>query len=78
VDIAYRAEGWKLKLWDIGYNQIVGGERKKILDAMREPVSEPVALSGGTAKTPGQPPDMLTFKVYNEVAFAGAFTELPE
>lgn len=77
VDIAYRPEGWSLKLWDVGYQEIVGGQRKKILDKLNEPVSDPVALSYGRAKTPGQPPDMLTFKVYREAAFAGVFTQLP-
>jgi hypothetical protein len=77
VEIAYRAEGWALKLWDVGYSEIISGERKKILDKLKEPVSEPAALSNGRAKTPGQPPDMLTFKVYREAAYAGVFTQLP-
>lgn len=77
VDLAYRAEGWSLKVWDVGYNEIVGSQRKKILDKMKEPVSEPVALSNGVAKTPGQPPDMLTFKLYREQVFSGVFPALP-
>lgn len=77
VDLAYRAEGWSLKLWDVGYNEIVSGQRKKILDKLKEPVSDPVALSNGVAKSPGQPPDMLTFKVYREASFAGVFSPLP-
>jgi hypothetical protein len=36
-----------------------------------------VALSNGVAKTAGQPPDMLTFKVYREATFTGTFTTLP-
>lgn len=78
VDIAYRPEGFALKLWDIGFNEIVGGKRRKVLDAMKEPVSDPVALSGGVAKTPGSPPDMLTFKVYDQLPFTGVFTALPD
>ena len=77
VELAYRAEGWTLKLWDVGYNELSGGKRKKILDKLNEPVSEPVALSNGVAKTPGQPPDMLSFKVYREMPFNGAFPVLP-
>jgi hypothetical protein len=77
VDIAYRPEGWELKLWDVGYNEIVGGQRQKILDKLREPVSDPVALSGGSAKSAGSPPDMLTFKIYREASFAGIFPTLP-
>lgn len=77
VEIAYRPEGWKLKLWDVGYNEIVGGKRRRILDELREPVSDPVALSNGSAKTAGQPPDMLEFKLYREVPFSGLFSTLP-
>lgn len=77
VELAYRVEGWTLKLWDVGYNQIVSGKRKKVLDALNEPVSDPVALSNGVAKAPGQPPDMLTFKVYKEMPFSGVFPVLP-
>jgi hypothetical protein len=77
VELAYRVEGWQLKLWDVGYNEIKSGKRQKILDKMKEPVSEPVALSNGVAKSPGQPPDMLTFKIYKELPFTGAFASLP-
>jgi hypothetical protein len=77
VDIAYRPEGFALKLWDIGFNEISGGRRKKILDQLKEPVSDPVALSGGVAKSAGSPPDMLTFKVYDQLPFTNVFTALP-
>lgn len=77
IDIAYRPEGFDLKLWDVGFSEISGGKRKKILDALKEPVSDPVALSNGAAKTPGQPPDVLTYRVYNRLSFAGIFTTLP-
>jgi hypothetical protein len=77
VELAYRPEGWALKLWDVGYNEIKSGGRQKILDKLKEPVSEPVALSNGVAKSPGSPPDMLTFKVYREAAFSGVFSQLP-
>lgn len=77
VELAYRPEGWALKLWDVGYNEIKSGQRQKILDKLKEPVSAPVALSNGVAKSAGQPPDMLTFKVYREASFSGIFTQLP-
>lgn len=77
VDIAYRSEGWALKLWDVGFNEVVGGQRRRILDELKEPVSDPVALSNGAAKSAGSPPDMLTFKIYKEAAFAGVFPTLP-
>lgn len=74
--LAYRASGWDLKTWDVGFNEIVSGKRVKIY-AGSEPVSEPVALTAGRAKTPGQPPDMLTFRIYPMRAFAGVFPALP-
>lgn len=77
TELAYRVEGWTLKLWDVGYQEIVSGKRRKILDKLNEPVADPVALSNGVAKSPGQPPDMLTFKVYKELPFNGAFPTLP-
>lgn len=74
--IAYRASGWDLKTWDVGFNEIVNGKRVKIY-AGSEPVSEPVALQAGRAKTPGQPPDMLTYRIYPMRAFTNVFPALP-
>jgi hypothetical protein len=74
--LAYRNTGWDLQTWDVGFNEIVGGARKKIM-AGSEPVSEPAALSAGRAKTPGQPPDLLSFRVYRMLPFTGTFPILP-
>lgn len=74
--LAYRNTGWDLQTWDVGFNEIVGGARKKIM-AGSEPVSEPAALSAGRAKTPGQPPDMLAFRIYPMLPFTGTFPLLP-
>lgn len=74
--LAYRDTTWDLQTWDVGFNEIVGGARRKIM-AGSEPVSEPAALSGGTAKAPGLPPDMLTFRVYKMLPFNGRFPVLP-
>lgn len=76
ITIAYRGTGWDLQTWDVGFNELVGGQRKKIL-AGSEPVSEPAALSNGVAKTPGQPPDMLTFRLYKMLPFVGTFEPIP-
>ncbi len=75
--LAYRNTGWDLQTWDVGFNQIVGGARRKIT-AGSEPVSEPAALSNGVAKTPGQPPDMLMFRIYRMLPFTGTFPLLPD
>ena len=76
ASLAYRNTGWDLQTWDVGFNEIVGGARKKIM-AGSEPVSEPAALSAGRAKTPGQPPDLLAFRIYPMLAFTGTFPPLP-
>jgi hypothetical protein len=61
----------------VGFNEIVGGQRKKIL-AGKDPVSEPAALSNGRAKAPGQPPDMLSFRIYKSLTFNGTFPVIPD
>lgn len=76
ITIAYRGSGWDLQTWDVGFNELVGGQRKTI-KAGNDPVSEPVALSNGVAKTPGQPPDMLTFRLYKMLPFVGTFEPIP-
>ena len=78
VELAHRGESWRLKTWDCGFNEIVGGERKKILDAAKKELSEPVSLHLGAQKTPvGSEPDLLEFKVYKEKVFTGIFPALP-
>jgi hypothetical protein len=74
--LAYRNTGWDLQTWDVGFNELVNGQRVKIM-AGADPVSEPAALSNGSAKTPGQPPDMLTFRIYRTLPFVGTFPLLP-
>lgn len=77
VELAYREETWRLKTWDVGFNQIVSGTREKILDEKKKEISQPVALSGGVKKAVGQPPDVLTFIIYKEKTFTGTFPALP-
>lgn len=77
ASLAYRNTGWDLQTWDVGFNEIVGGVRKKIL-AGSDPVSEPAALSSGRAKTPGLAPDLLTFRIYRTLPFTGTFPLLPD
>lgn len=76
TSLAYRDTTWDIQTWDVGFNQIKGGKRVKIM-AGSEPVSEPAALSNGVEKTPGLPPDMLTFRVYKMLPFGSAFPSLP-
>jgi hypothetical protein len=80
-EFAYRAETWDYKPWDIGFNQRVTANgnpeesptatrRAVILGADKRPVKSPVALRNGVAKTPGLPPDALTFRLYQERNFS--------
>lgn len=75
----YRAEGWVYEPWDVGFNQLVtsdgtpsasGSKRAAILGADKKPVKSPVSLAGGVAKGAGQPPDSLTFHLYQESDFS--------
>lgn len=77
ITIAYRNTGWDLQTWDVGFNEIIGNRRVKIM-AGSEPVSEPAALAAGRAKAPGQPPNLLTFRIYRTLPFIGTFAEVPD
>lgn len=56
---------WKCMPWDVGFMELVGGsgsggERKTILGSDGKAVKQPVALNAdGTAKAPGEPPDVI-------------------
>lgn len=76
MTLAYRVDTWDLITWDVGFNEIKDGKRVKIY-AGSDPVSEPVALLNGRAKTPGQPPEALTFRVYKALPFITNFPEIP-
>jgi hypothetical protein len=76
ITIAYRGSGWDLQTWDVGFNEIKAGKRVKIL-AGSGPVSEPVALKDGAAKAPGEPPEMLMFRIYPMLPFNGVFEPIP-
>ena len=70
-EFAYRKETWKLRVWDIGFSQLVtdegtpsqsGTKRALIKGQDKKPVKNQVALRGGMAKVstsadlgPGQP-----------------------
>lgn len=75
----YREETWDYEPWDVGFNQLVdstgnptsgGSQRAAVLGADKKPVKAPVALANGVAKSAGQKPDTLTFKLYRETSFS--------
>lgn len=77
TSVGYRNTTWDLQTWDVGFNEVVSGQRIKIKDSNLEPVSEPAALSNGRAKAPGQPPDLKVFRIYPMLPFNGAFPPIP-
>lgn len=70
-EFRYRSGGWALKPWDVGFNELVSGERQAVVGADGKSVKQPVALnSDGTAKAAGQEPDVIAFDVYSTSDFA--------
>ena len=52
VEFLYNPDGWQIQYFDAGYNEIINGERRAILDKAGNPVSKPVPLNGqGQAAT---------------------------
>lgn len=84
VELVFRQSGWSLKLPNIGYNYLEGGEKKRayVLDPEppyeKIPSSNPVALteSGGIAPG-GTMPTILTRRVHRQVPFAPYFGSPP-
>lgn len=59
-EFRYDPDTWKSMPWDVGFHQLVGGQREVILGGDNKPVKQPVALnSNGTAKGDGQPPSVI-------------------
>lgn len=45
VEFLYAPDGWQIRYFDVGYNEIIDGERRAILDKAGNPVSKPVPLN---------------------------------
>ena len=57
VEFLFNPDGWQIKYFDVGFNQIVGGDRVAIVDKAGNPVSKPVPLNGsGIAQTINESP----------------------
>jgi hypothetical protein len=76
ISIAYKSTEWDLMTWDVGFNQIKNGKKEPIWVGGSR-ASEPMALSNGVQKPAGQPPDMLTFRIYPMLPFVGTFKQIP-
>lgn len=46
VELLYNPDGWELRFYDAGFNEIIDGNRVAILDKRGNPVSSPVGLNG--------------------------------
>jgi hypothetical protein len=73
VEFLYDPEQHVVEYYDAGFNEVVNGERRAILDAANNPVSKPVPLSNGvavgigvlTAYAPGvNNPNLITLTAY--------------
>ena len=70
-EFRYRKGGWALKPWNVGFNELVSGERQAIVGSDGKAVKQPVALNeDGTAKAAGQQPDVIAFDVYEASNFS--------
>jgi hypothetical protein len=59
-EFRYDPDTWKCKPWDVGFSELVNGERKTITGSDGKPVKQPVALnSNGTKKAAGQKPTVI-------------------
>lgn len=52
VDLLHDPEGFWMTLYDVGFNEIVDGQRRAITDTLGNPVSKPVALDGNGKAVP--------------------------
>lgn len=71
VEWTFNPADWKIRYYDVGYNEIKNGERLAILDKSGNPVSKPVALADGEAKPVGEDPNIITIKPYEEKDHTG-------
>lgn len=77
VELTFNPKEWRTGYYNAGYNELVGGQRRAILDARGNPVSSPVALDDvGAAKTPGEDPDILYAYPYEQKDFSTMLSDL--
>lgn len=77
-EFRYEPDTWKCKPWDVGFMELVSGERKSIVGSDGKPVKQPVALNtNGTKKSPGTAPSVINggagAELYETADFTAAF-----
>lgn len=61
-EFRYEPTTWKLMPWDVGFMELVSGERRTIVGNDGKPVKQPVGLNtNGTRKSPGTKPDVINY-----------------
>jgi len=59
-EFRYEPDTWRLMPWDVGFMELVSGERKVITGNDGKPVKQPVALNtSGTKRSPGTAPSVV-------------------
>lgn len=77
-EFRYEPDTWKLMPWDVGFMELVGGQRRAITGNDGKAVKQPVALNAnGTKRSPGQKPLIVNngagVAVYEEADFGAEF-----
>lgn len=77
-EFRYEPDTWKAMPWDVGFHELVSGERKAIVGSDGKAVKQPVALnSNGTKKADGEAPDVIRggdgADLYPTTTFANMF-----
>jgi hypothetical protein len=52
VEFLWKPSNWSIEYYDVGFNEVVNGKRRAILDAAGNPVSKPVPLNGNGQAAP--------------------------
>jgi hypothetical protein len=76
IEFVYKPDLWEIQYFDAGFNEVVGGDRKAILDKAGNPVGQPVPLDGnGGQLTIGGDPLVRYLYPYQKVSMAQIFTD---
>jgi hypothetical protein len=76
IEFLYKPDLWELQYFDAGFNEVVGGDRKAILDKAGNPVGQPVPLDGnGGQLTIGSDPLVRYLYPYQKVNMAQIFSD---
>jgi hypothetical protein len=77
-EFRYEPGTWKCMPWDVGFHELVSGERKAIVGADGKAVKQPVALNAnGTQKGAGAAPSVINdgdgVDLYPKTTFSAKF-----